>query len=87
MMNIYKYNHYSLSFSLVLSLVLSLMLSFVFSLMVSLVDSLVLHLPKLDLLDLKVQVLEQLAEYDLVVGDGFSVRLIEVDPDLDAVAH
>ncbi len=65
---------------------LSLVLSFVVSFVVSLVDSLVLHLPKPDFLDLKVQVLEQLAEYELIVSDRFGVRLIEVDPDLDAVA-
>lgn len=65
---------------------LSLVLSLMVSLVVSLVDSLVLHLPKPDFLDLKVQVLEQLAEYELIVSDRFGVRLIEVDPDLDAVA-
>ncbi len=80
MMNIYKYNHTSFSFSL-----LFFNFSLVFHLRI-LISALVLHLLEFYLPDLKVKVFQELTEKQLVVNDRFSVILIEIHPNLNTVA-
>lgn len=80
-MNIYKYNHISFSFSLWL---FGLSLVFHFRIFVG---TLVFHLFEFDLSHLKIQAFEQVTENRLVMGDGLSISLIKVDPNLNAITE
>jgi hypothetical protein len=80
MMNIYKYNHTSFSFSL-----LFFNFSLVFHLGI-LVGALVLHLLEFDLPHLEVEAFQELTEEQLVVDDRLSVIFIEIHPNLNTVA-